>query len=159
MGRQISQAALTAMLSETTDKVFLATIKVSGVGIPTPIGFVNDLMPLTAGLEVYEAFPFEVVLPSDDADKPPMARIRVCNLSQKLVDEIRTLPQPPNFELAVRLADTPTVIEYGPWSLDASSASYDINSIEIDLRMRDFTVEPFPYMRFTPNYYPGLFKK
>lgn len=159
MPRQVSVNALIALLAETTPKTFVVTLKITGEGITDPIHLVNDVLPLTVGAVVYDPFPFEVVLPTDDADKPPTARIRISNVSQLLVDEIRILPQAPTFELAIRLTDTPDSIEYGPWALDASSASYDINTIEIDLRMRDFAVEPFPYLRYTPNYFPGVFKK
>lgn len=159
MPRQLSQPALTAMLAQSTTKIFIATLKITGIGIPAPIFIVSDNMPVTISGDVYEPFPFDVVLPTDDADKPPVARLRVCNVSQLLVDELRTLPDPPNFELAIRLSDTPTVIEYGPWSLDATSVSYTIDEIEIDLRMRDFTVEPFPHIRYTPSHYPGIFKR
>lgn len=159
MPRQISQQALTAMLAQDTAKVFVVTLKITGAGIEEPILLVNDNVPLVAGAETYQPFPFDVILPTDDADKPPVARLRISNVTQLIVDELRTLPEPPNVELCVRLADNPTVIDYGPWSLDATAATYNIDQIEVDLRMRDFTIEPFPYLRFTANYFPGLFRK
>jgi hypothetical protein len=158
MPRQVSSAALQALLAESTNQVFLVTLELTGTGISTPIRVVNDNIDLIVSGVTYSAFPFQITLPSDDPDKPPVAKLSISNVTQLIIDELRALPTPPQVEIAIRMASSPAVVEYGPWQLDAASMSYDMNVIDIDLRMRDFTVEPFPYLRMTPSYFPALFR-
>jgi hypothetical protein len=163
MPRAVTAEALAAILADSTGEIFLATLKITGPGFVKR--FVNDNIPLVAvnpedsgEWEAFLAFPFEITFPTDDQDKMPIARIRVCNVTREIVDEIRALTETPEFEIAVRLASDPWYVQYGPWTMDGTSVSYDENYVEVDLRVRDFAVEPFPYIRMSPSRYPGLFR-
>lgn len=157
MPRIVSAPALAALLAENTAEVFLTTLKISGGGI-TPLYFVNDLVDVTIDSIPYIAFPFDLTMPTDDPDKPPVARIRVANATREIIDEIRAATGVLQFEISIRLASSPSIIEYGPWELDGSAVSYDVDIVEVDLRGKDFSQEPFPYIRFTPSRFPGIFR-
>jgi hypothetical protein len=156
MPREISQAALEAMLAAHTTAAFLTTLRVSGVGMTT-LYFINDNLNHTISGQEYLAFPFKPTLATDDADKPPTAKIVIDNVTREIVDELRSASSPPLFQLAVRLSSQLDVVEYGPWEFAAASMSYDLNTVQVELRMRDLSVEPFPHLRYTPPLFPGLF--
>lgn len=157
MPRQLSSEAVRAILSESTDEVFLLSLKISGEGF-TPLFLINNLENVQVGSDIYLAFPFSLQLPNESKDKPPVAAIRIDNLSQQIIQKIRTLQGRPTFEIAVRMASTPDVVEVGPIVLDSGSADWDDNWITIQLSSKNLLNEPWPSRTFGPIKFPGLFQ-
>jgi len=157
MPRRLSSEAVRSLLKESTTETFLLTMKVSGEGF-ADLHLVNNLENIVIGNNTYFAFPFQVILPNESKDKPPKASIRIDNLSQVVIRRLRAVQGRPTFELAVRLASTPEVIELGPIALDSSNADWDDTWIQLTLSSINLLNEPFPYRTFSPVTFPGLFQ-
>lgn len=157
MPRQLTPTAVRSLLGEQAEEVFLLTVRIFGSGF-ADIPLVNNLEDIQVGSVTYSAFPFNIVLPNESRDKPPEARIRIDNLDPEIIQAIRTLHGKPNFELAIRLASTPDIIEVGPITLASASAEWDDDWVELTLGSKDLLTEPWPARNFSPVKFPGLFQ-
>lgn len=159
MARSVSLAAMQAALAQETAKVFLVLMEVDHADWGAPVRLVNNTENITSGGNVYTAFPFYAKMPDDLEDREPVAEITVSNVTRELIDEVRNIHSGLTVALKVVLADTPSTIEWGPIEMDVRSISYNADSVTFLLGMQAFSREPFPYPAFTPNKFPGLFKR
>lgn len=157
MPRQLTPTAVRSLLAEQAEEVFLLTVRIFGQGFPN-ILLVNNLEDIQVGGETYVAFPFNIILPNESKDKPPQARIRIDNLSPEIIQAIRIANGKPNFEIAIRLASTPDIIEVGPITLSSSSADWDDDWVELTLNSKNLLNEPWPSRNFSPTKFQGLFQ-
>ena len=157
MPRQLTPTAVRALLAEQSEEVFLLTVRIFGNGF-SDIPLVNNFEDIQVQGVTYSAFPFNIILPNESRDKPPEARIRIDNLDPKIIQAVRTLQGKPNFELAIRLASTPDIVEVGPITLSSASAEWDDNWIELTLSSKNLLNEPWPSRNFSPVKFPGLFQ-
>ncbi|MCK5603039.1 DUF1833 family protein [Candidatus Pacearchaeota archaeon] len=157
MPRVLSSDAVIGLLSENTDEVYLIALKITGTGF-SPLYLVNNLENVTMSGELHLAFPFTVILPNESKDKSPKASIRIDNLSQTIIERIRSIQGRPTFELSIRLASSPDTVEVGPITLDSSGADWDDTWISLLLVSKNLLNEPWPYRAFSPIQFPGLFQ-
>lgn len=157
MPRRLTSEGVRALFDENTDEIFLVTLVISGEGF-APLYLVNNLENITAEGQEYLAFPFSIVLPNESKDKPPKASIRIDNLSQKIIEKIRSIQGRPTFEMTIRMASTPDEIEVGPITLDSSTADWDDMWIDLSLASKNLLNEPWPSRTFSPIKFPGLFQ-
>lgn len=153
----LSPQAVRSMLEEQSGEVFLLTCKITGQGF-SDILLVNNLENITVESETYIAFPFNIILPNESKDKPPLSRIRIDNLDPRIIQAIRSSRGKPTFELAVRLASTPDIVEVGPIILDSAGAEWDKDWVELVLASKNLLNEPWPFRTFSPTKFPGLFQ-
>ena len=159
MPRNVSLAAMQATLAQETSKVFLVLLDVNHVDLLVPVRLVNNTSNIVSNGNTYTAFPFSARMPDDREDREPVAEISIVNVTRELIDEIRNIHSDLSVTLSVVLADSPNIIEWGPLEMEVQSISYDAEKITFSLGMQAFTKEPFPYKAFTPNKFPGLFKR
>ena len=102
--------------------------------------------------------PFELIPPEQTKDGLQPAKLRIENISGKLVSLLRTTAgtnAPPQATYELVFASAPDVVE-DQWPglifLDAQYSDY----VEISLGMPDLTREPFSQYRFTYKTHPGL---
>jgi len=153
----ITAQAVRSMLKEQSEEVFLLTCKITGQGFPD-IHLVNNLVDVTIGSDLYIAFPFSVILPNESKDTPPLSRLRIDNLDPRIIHSIRIAQGKPTFELAVRLASSPEIIEVGPIVLSSAGAEWDTNWVTLSLVSKNLLNEPWPFRTFNPSKFPGLFQ-
>lgn len=157
MARSVSVAALQGALAQETGEVYLVILEVDHPSFGDPLRFVNNDADITSGGDVYSAFPFEIRLPDDREDKEPTASLKITNVSRELIDEIRSIAEPPSMVVSVILESSPNTIEWGPLDLEARGVTYDADNIVFNLAYSAFTREPFPYQTFDSVKFPGLF--
>ena len=109
--RTISPEARSAAHAEASDKVWLVLLEITATGLSTPIRVANDNVDVIHQGWTFIGYPFEVELPPESQDRPMIARIRIDNTERLIVDEVRTISEPPSVTLRVVLADQPDVIE------------------------------------------------
>ncbi len=157
MPRQLTPTAVRSLLAENAEEVFLLTVRIFGNGF-ADILLVNNLEDIQIGGKTYHAFPMNVILPNESRDKPPLAQIRIDNLDPNIIKTFRTLDGKPNFEIAIRLASTPDIVEIGPITLKSSAADWDDDWIELSLVSKNLLNEPWPARNFSTTKFPGLFQ-
>jgi hypothetical protein len=158
MARTVSLAALQGAMAAQTDELYLVLLQVDHPNLGSPLRFVNNSQDVTSNGNVYTAYPFEAVMPDDVEEKEPTAELRIDNVSRDLMDEVRTLIDPPTLTLSVILDSSPNTIEWGPLDLETSGVTYDAHTITFRLVYSAFGREPFPYLVFDTINFPGMFQ-
>lgn len=169
----LSPQAIKAMFSSETDEQLITLLTIQDPAQPNiPVrladSFTQRITGLTTDDEViygvvsrglnYLFLPMEITLPSEED-----AGVGRCNIvfnfvtpeAIKLVRE--NLLNPTRVTLELILASSPNTVEAIFSGFYIVSASYNAQSITLELDMIDYSREPFPCYNFTPNYFPGLF--
>lgn len=156
--RQLSATALEAVLTQSTDEVFLTTVRISHDSLPQDLRFVNDPNPLVRSDGTYLPAAFEFRLPDDVQDNVPQGEIVLDNVDRQIIQAVRPLQTAPEIEVCIVLASQPNTVEVGPMSFHLKQFDYDANIIRGRLGYQeDFLNTGFPRYEFTPQTTPGLF--
>ena len=158
MPRVVSQNMLTAAMAQQTDEVLVVLLKFDQDAWSSPVYVCNNSQNVISGGQTYLTFPFEISLPDQKDGKEPTSSVSISLIDQQLVVLLRSIQEPPTVTLSVVLASTPNTIEYGPIDLTATDVKITKDTASMSLRFDPFGAEPFPWMRFTPEYFPGMFK-
>lgn len=159
MARTLSSAALAALLAQQTEKVFLTLMDISHSGFASTFHFVDNPVAITSNSTAYAPFPFALTLPEDTAERAPVARLVVGNVTREIMDEIRSVSGNERIQV-----DFHIIMTSEPNTYLATFSNYELRNIVFDaltvqgeLILGDFLSEPFPPDRFTPNLFPALF--
>ena len=160
--RSLSADAIKAMLGQTTDLMFFALLTVrppEGQSGET-LRFVNNNENIIHNGEEYLAFPFEISLPADTEEAPPVVRVKVDNVDRSMVSMLRTFIEPLRVKLEVISYSSATSnTEIGP--MDFLLLSYNnlqTGSIEFSLGYEsDILNEAATRDSFSPSIAPALF--
>lgn len=156
MSRALSTAGLREVFAQNSGEVFLPLLTLTHPSMTT-LRVVNNFSNVTSRGDVYQAFPFELTLPSDATERLPAAKLSLSNVDRRLIDEIRTLSGPIAVTLEVVTATTPDTVEVGPFVFDLIVADYGIDTITGELAYEPILNEPYPADNFDPQRFPGLF--
>ena len=154
--RNISSAGRIAAHAEATDKVWLVLLELNANSLSAPIRIVNDNQEVVHQGWTYIGYPFEVELPPESPDRPMIARIRIDNTQRLIVDEVRTIAEPPSVTLRVILADQPDLVEVEYAGMRLRNVTWDAAEISGDLVYEDILSEPV-CEQMTPARFPGAF--
>jgi hypothetical protein len=157
--RTVSADFLEDLYKESTEIVVHELVTIQHDDLPTPIRLCNNTEKVESRGNDYLPFPFLARIPSTVENEVPKIQIVFDNVSQELLEEIRSITTPPTIDLEVVSSRDANTVEAGPWSFTMKGAQYDQNIIEIELSYEDYLQEPFPFERFTPINFPGLFKR
>ena len=107
---------------------------------------------------IYISFPVGIIAPTDESGGLSKATLTITNVSQELIDQIRTTPKPMIVDIGVINSAEPDVL-IAKWPHYIwRNLSYDVNAISGQISMENFVSEPYPGDRFTPATTPGLFQ-
>jgi hypothetical protein len=157
MSRNLSLAARRAITAQETDELFLVLLTIGAGLIDPPIRVVNDGAALTSRGAQFVAFPFEIELPSEEAETIQRVTLRIDNVDRAIVAALRALLEPPTVSIEVVRRAEPDVIEAGPFDMRIVAGTYDANVVEVELGFEDVLNARFPADDFAPADYPGLF--
>jgi hypothetical protein len=104
------------------------------------------------------SYPFEVYLPADEDGRPPLARMRIDNLDQDISTALRSISTPADVLIEMVLSGNYSEVVTSFVGFKLERASYDVMTIEADLSVRQYGVEPFPAMLYSPVRFPGMFR-
>ena len=109
---------------------------------------------------IYLAWPFEPLLPSQERTRPPRALIRLANTDRRITEEIRNLPVTPRPTVTMQVVrgSDPHTIERAFPEMDVTKVTYNAATVEAELSLVPLEQEPFPALRFTPGNFPGIFQ-
>jgi hypothetical protein len=161
MSRSLSNLARISQNASNTKEVWLILLRIWHASI-TPGGvlrFVNDNQDMAAGGsdgQTYTAFPFTLDLPGEDMDSPSVAKLRIDNVDQRIVQAIRGLPSAPTCDFEVVIASQPTTVELGLNGLTLRNVSFDTFIVEGSINFEEIFTEPVT-LEMTPARFPGMF--
>lgn len=156
MARTLSSTALSSIHAQETSEVWLVLLTITHSTLAQPIRVVNNNEDITSRGYVYQAFPFDIVLPGQDPDSLPKAILRFDNVERTAIATIRSIESPPNVTIEVILASAPDTVEVSFPNLTLRNVSYDAVTIEGELFFENLYTEPVT-LQMTPSRFPGLF--
>ena len=151
----VSVTATAATLLEETDEVFLTLLEITKEDDSILYLAANTEAVVSNG-ETYEAFPFELIFPSQ-TDSEPVAKLRVANIDQRIGEEIQLLSDPAPVTFLRVLASSPDTVEDTYPGYELFDVSWDAMVVEGSLTQAQYTQEPWPAKRITPDKYPSIF--
>lgn len=154
--RTLTSTAVSSIHAQETGEVWLVLLTISHSTLATPIRVVNNNEDITSRGNLYQAFPFEIVLPGQDPDSLPKAMLRFDNVDRTAITTIRSVEGPPNVTIEVILASQPDTVEISFPNLTLRNVKYDASIIEGELLFENLFSEPITYS-MTPSRFPGLF--
>jgi hypothetical protein len=158
MPRTISASARTALFAQQTGEIFVLLLELDHAELVEPIRVCSDSIDTEHGGRTYQRFPFEIGMPPEDEDAPPIVRLKIANADRAIVAAVRQLAgNAMTVTLTVVLASSPDTIEAGPLEFTLRNVTYDAEFVEGELQFEDVLNEPFPADTFNPNTFPGLF--
>lgn len=157
MPRILSPQAAQAVLAQETGEVFLCCLQIYGPGLTT-LYLVNNTVPITRGVTVFQPYPFEAILPDDSDSSSPTVTLRIDNVDREVTRAIREYGGIPKVRLDVVLASNPNHVEVGPFDFAITSIEYDAISITATLGYEeDFLNQQCPCVKYLPSNSAGLF--
>lgn len=171
MPRALSVTARGAVFAPETDEVFILLLTISHADLSAPIRVTPDqkeVLPIASALnpdtrgvisrgQEFIGFPFEITLPNEDEDQSPRAQLRIDNVSREIVRAVRSIRSPADVTVEIVLASEPDTVETALEGFQMRSVTYNALTVEGDLTVEQFDLEPYPSRRMTPSNYPGLF--
>lgn len=164
----VSNAFKEAAYAQQTDEVFVTLITLDSDELSEPIricddpftaltGLGDDVYGIESGGDEFVFMPFEIWLPRDDKTGTVSAKLSIQNIDRRIVETARVVTKPVNVKMQCILASDPDTIEIEFDNFQLSNVKYDVMSVEGDLTLNYWGLEPFPSWNFTPANFPGLF--
>jgi len=153
----VSTQAKRSMWAQDTADGLLELVTISGGELETPLRVVNNPVAITSRGNEYIAYPFELGLPSDEEDSPPLARLAIDNVSREIAQAVRQTAGPLQVGIElVRISDT-DVVEWSWPHFTLRNVRVDALTVTGDLGLHDFHGESHTSVHFTPAVCPGVF--
>jgi hypothetical protein len=152
----VTAAAITAINASSTDVAFWFLLTITP-GSGAPIRFVNNRENVTSRGDEFLAYPFSVVLPTDDDQRVPTVRLTIDNVDRAIIEAIRAQSTPPTVKIEVVTSTYPDIVEKTIDFLYLRSVDYDAMAITGTLEARGILNQRFPRENYTAGVFPGLF--
>ena len=122
-----------------------------------PLHFVNNNEAVISRGVTYMAYPFSLVLPTEDGEKITSLSLTIDNVDQSIITAIRETLEPPLVKVELIVSSFPDVVEKTIDFLILRNVSYDALSITGILESYNILARKFPYERYDPTRFPDLF--
>ena len=108
----------------------------------------------------FESYPFELTLPGEEEERPPVGRVRIDNVDRRVLEAVRGLrrDQAPQVKVEVALASDPRTPEFSFSGLLLETVRGGALVIEGDLGVPGLGREAVPHDTFNDQNFPGLFR-
>lgn len=158
--KQVSTAALHAMLAQYTDEVFVPLLKIDHASFDSPVCICYNTEQVISNGLTYAPYPFQINLPDAVGDQMPQVTVTIDNTDLSINDAIRTLSgDAPSVTFSLVLASSPDTIEIGPLVYSLTSVTADKNTIQGTMGFEDDVFnQQIPNPNYTPSNSPGLFR-
>ena len=164
--RNVSTALIEEANSQQTEVVFVHLLTITSPSLTEVIRICDDpnqLLPVAGVRGVISRgnefifLPFQFSLPNDDSTGVGKARISIDNVDRRIVQAIRQAGSEISLKVEIVTSldfDSPEI------SLDNFSLTgigYDALTVTGEVIVQYSDTEPFPFARFTPSRFTGLF--
>ena len=157
MPRSYSPAARRNLLATSADEPFLVAIEITHPDLSIPARFVNDSQNIEIDGDEYFATAFNLVLPDDQQDRVPQARLEVDNIGRELTQwlEVSQGGKGARCRILQVLRSEPDVIEFD-MTLDLSELVINNMVVSGQLGFQNTLMQSAVTVRYDPSTAPGL---
>lgn len=156
--REFSSDFNSATFDVETDEVILTLVEITHADLSSPIRVCNNNIAVAHDGNTYQAYPFELALPSSHEGQLPLARLKIDNVDRVLTAAARSITSPAECTIRVIRAVAPNTAELEV-SLLVSRVRITADTLEADLEPRGIFMKPYPEKRWTPSTAPALFQQ
>lgn len=156
--REVSAAALQAMLAQQTSEVFVPLLRIEHPDLAEPICLAYNTEQVVRTDGTYQPYAFKINLPKQMEDETPTLTVTIDNTDLVINDKIRTLVGKPAVTFMVVLASSPDTVEAGPFELSLQGADGTPQTVTGTLGYEmDIFSQQVPAQQYVPTNSPGLF--
>lgn len=135
--------------------LFLLTVEAKG---KPPLYLVNNNEVFVSNGIEYQPFPFKLNLPSDTGERLPRITLSISNISNEIIEAIRSEMTPPVLTIEMVSSAFPDLVEKRLDFLTLRGVSYDATTITGELEVINVMSSGFPAEVYDPVHFPGLFR-
>ena len=154
-----SALAIQSAQALETSEVWLLLLEIDHEDLDEPFYLVNNTESITRNSQEYIAYPFNIVLASDNGETLQKVKLTIDNVDRALVETIRTISDSPTVNIKLVLASQPDIAELEITDLILREVEYDAFTISGTLYADDILNSRYPADNITlsAGYY-GLFR-
>lgn len=157
MVRQVSSLTRKALYSQETDVGFPVLLTINHSSLDKPKRFTNWDITLRSRGEDFIPYPFEITFPQDSIEASPRAQLRIDNVDRQIVETLRVIKTRANVTVEVVTTNNFDEVEASFSGFELKDIQYDAFVVSGSLEPETFLREPYPYRRFTPGAFRGVF--
>lgn len=141
---------LTLSHADWTENVYVASDPMTLLTVAGVRGVLSN------GIE-YLYLPFSLILPSQDPSGTSKCEISVDNVDRRIIEAVRSASSKVSVAMQVVLSSDPDSVEISYEDFELGQVGYDAFTISGQISVEYFDLEPFPYARYNPADYSGIF--
>ena len=153
----VTSVTRAGLYAQETQEIWIALIEITHPLLSQPIRVCSDAKNVYSNGKTFIAYPFELQLPSSTATEVPKASIKIDNVDQDIMFNLRSINTPPNISFSIVRAGNPNLIEVSYPNFILNSVQYDALTITGDISVEQYMTEPYPKDTYTPGRFPGLY--
>lgn len=157
MSRDLSDALKAQLFAQNSNDPFLSLLTLTHESFAEDIHLVNNTVEIISNGITFHPFPMKITLPTDDGESLREVVIELDNVSQELIDELRSITGFIDVNLQMVLASNPDFVEVEISELKIRNINYNVSTIQANLFMDDFLNTELTSERYNPTNFPGIF--
>lgn len=147
-----------ALTGAQTSEAPVLLVTLTHASWAAPLRFCEGGADLVSNGDTFLARAMSVSLPGESRDQGARrGRLALDDTDRAIVSFVRTAPTKPSALLQVVLAGYPDDVELSWPGLSVVAYAAGVDRLELELALRDDSVEIFPVQSFSPAPCPGLF--
>lgn len=139
------------------EPAYLFLLRIDSPELTQPIYLVNNNEEIVSRGVTYEPFPFEVILPPDDGQKPQNLKLVTFNVHPEMINLIRQTVEPPTVLLELVTTEDLDFVEKRVDFMTVVSAQYDALNVTFDLASSSVFSRSTLRGKYTQSEFKGLF--
>lgn len=155
--RNLSDNLKAEIFKQDSGDPLLELVTLNHASFTSPIRLVKNTEDIISRSLTFMAFPFQVILPTDDGERSREVKIEFDNTGLDLITSIRSVITPIDCALEYVLASNPDLVEFDFLELKIKNITYNANRISGSLYLDDFLNTGLPGEKYDPPKYPGIF--
>lgn len=155
MPRVFSQAALEALMAESTSQAFI--LLVTFTHDQQTFRCALNTEPIVSRGFTFEPTYFNFTMPESGAEAPSSCQIIVDNVDPRMIGMIRTIVKPIKVLIELVLGSQPNTVEMTLDDLVMRNVSWNVSQITGTLMIEDMLNAGFPSHMYEPRTFQGIF--
>jgi len=159
MARTLPITVVNAIMAESTSQSFHVLLTATHSDFST-IRVVNNTQAIISNGQIFQPFPFSVILPPDSEDLNVIARVVVYDAEREIIDNLRFSlgkRERISLRLDVIASGSPNDILQSVSNLSVVNVQYMAGSLELEAQADTLMTEGYPRDTFSPGNFPGIF--
>lgn len=151
-------AAIRKLLSREGGEEAVALLTIDHPDLDAPMRLCRNSVgdDIVSNGDTYTAAPFDIQWVQDN-DEAPKVQVSIVNVDRAAWQGLETITEPATCDLAIIYPSDPDELIMPLTGMELRNARGDAIFVQAELSHFSWAAEPFPSLRVTPQFFPGLF--